>query len=367
MYELYYNVIILVALASFALIRPSYRYAQVIDVPQSGFNYLLVIFTVLCMAFLPVPPIEGADRARYARDIINASSPGATLPYMGRETLFYAYQFFCAKIMNYQGWFILTATIYVGNYYWAARRLAKDYAFVLLLMVLCYFQFHGYGTNTIRAGLASSFVMLGLTFINRPTVMIGLLAIASCIHTSMIIPIAAIACAYYYKNSKVYVWLWIAVILFSYFGGNRFEAYVADLAQDNRGSKYLMMDAANTRYKVGFRWDFLAYSALPVIVGYYYIFTRNFKSRFYNLLYNTYLIANSFWVLVIRANFTDRFAFLSWFLMPVLLVYPLVTKQLYRDVMVQRKELLIMITIQAGFFYLMYVLYGGSVFGIWHR
>lgn len=366
MHDLYYNVLILVALLSFVLIRPSYKYAQVIEVPQNTFNLLIIIFAILCMAYLPVPPEGGADRARYARDIMDASSPTATLPYMGRETLFYAYQFFSAKIMKYQGWFILTATIYVGNYYWAARRLSKDYAFVLLLMMLCYFQFYSYGTNTIRAGLASSFVLLGITFVQRPVVMIALLAIASCIHTSMLIPIAAIACAYYYRNSKVYLLIWIAAILFSYFVGTSFEAYVSDLAQDSRGSKYLMVDASQTRYKVGFRWDFLSYSALPVIVGYYYIFMHGFRSNIYALLYNTYLLANAFWVLVIRANYTDRFAFLSWFMMPVILVYPLVTKQLYRDITVQRRELLLLISIQASFFFLIYLLYGGNFLGFIH-
>lgn len=364
---IYHNVLIVIALFSFALIRPSYRYAQVIDVPQNWFKIILCIFAIICIAFLPVPPSGGADRARYASDIINAAKPGATILYKGRETLFYAYQFFCAKIMNYQGWFVLTATIYVGNYYWAACRLTKEYSYVLLLMILCYFQFYSYGVNTLRAGLASSFVFVAITFINRPLIMMGLLAIGSCIHSSMMIPIGAIACAYYFKNSKVYLLLWIAAILTSYFGGKSLEAYVADLVSDNRGAGYLMVDAAKTRYKVGFRWDFLTYSALPVIVGYYYIYTRNFKSRIYTFIYNTYLLANTFWVMVIRANFTDRFAFLSWFLMPTLLVYPLVTKQLYRDVVVQRKELFIMIAIQASFFYLMYILYGGSVFGVWHK
>lgn len=367
MQDLYYNVLIFVALFSFLLIRPSYRYAQVIEVPQNTFNFLLIIFAVLCMAYLPVPPEGGADRARYARDVMDASSPTATIPYMGRETLFYAYQFFCAKIMNYQGWFILTAAIYVGNYFWAAQRLAKEYAYVLLFMFLCYFQFYSYGTNTIRAGLASSFILLGVSFVNRPIIMIVLMAVGSCIHSSMLIPIAAIGCAYFYRKSRVYLWIWIMAIIFSYLSGANFEAYVSDLAQDSRGAKYLMVDAAHTRYKVGFRWDFLMYSALPVIVGYYYIYTRGFKSKIYALLYNTYLLVNTFWVLVIRANFTDRFAFLSWFLMPVILVYPLITKQFYRDISAQYRELMLIVSIQASFFFLMYMMYGGSILGFLHK
>ena len=38
-----------------------------------------------------------------------------------------------------------------------------------------------------------------------------------------------------------------------------------------------------------------------------------------------YILANTFWILVIRANFSDRFAYLSWFIYSAVLIYPLVT------------------------------------------
>jgi len=45
---------------------------------------------------------------------------------------------------------------------------------------------------------------------------------------------------------------------------------------------------------------------------------------FYARLVNTYLLANALWVLLIRANFSNRFAYLSWFMMPWVLLYPFV-------------------------------------------
>lgn len=45
---------------------------------------------------------------------------------------------------------------------------------------------------------------------------------------------------------------------------------------------------------------------------------------FYARLVNTYLLANAIWVLLIHANFSNRFAYLSWFMMPWLLLYPFV-------------------------------------------
>ena len=45
---------------------------------------------------------------------------------------------------------------------------------------------------------------------------------------------------------------------------------------------------------------------------------------FYARLVNTYLLANALWVLVINTSFSNRFAYLSWFLMPWTLLYPFV-------------------------------------------
>ena len=35
-----------------------------------------------------------------------------------------------------------------------------------------------------------------------------------------------------------------------------------------------------------------------------------------------YLTANAFWILVIRSSFSNRFAYLSWFLMAIIIFYP---------------------------------------------
>jgi len=45
---------------------------------------------------------------------------------------------------------------------------------------------------------------------------------------------------------------------------------------------------------------------------------------FYARLVNTYLLSNAIWLLVIHAEFSNRFAYLSWFMMPWVLLYPFV-------------------------------------------
>ena len=112
---------------------------------------------------------------------------------------------------------------------------------------------------------------------------------------------------------------------------------LADLVTDER-AKYLETELAKqggfnsvgvALLKKGFRWDFVAYSLLPIVVGWYYIYVKKFKDGMYTHLYCTYIIANSVWLLVIGAFFTDRFAYLSWCLIPILLMLPLCRARLF--------------------------------------
>lgn len=351
--DLYFNIFFSIILISFLSIQPSLRPCQVIEVPQRMWCVVLGVIAVILIASYPVDLINGGDRTVYATSIEKASYSTAHFDYQGRETLFHAYEFYSGKIMNYKVWFFVTASMYVGNYYHAACRLSKDYTYVLFLMMLCCFQFYGYGMNTIRAGLAGSFVILGITFMNKPSIMVLLLLMSYLTHGSMIVPISAIICALCFRKTKIYLVAWFAVIIISYFYGSGIEKMFQGLTDDQR-TGYLAVDAAHTRYKVGFRWDFLLYSSLPVIAGYFYIYKLKFASAFYQFVYHMYLAANSFWILVIRANYTDRFAYLSWFLFPILLFYPLITRQLYRDVKEQRKKIFLVMFLEYGFTYFMY-------------
>ena len=72
-----------------------------------------------------------------------------------------------------------------------------------------------------------------------------------------------------------------------------------------------------------FRWDFLLYSSMPILIGAYTLFVRKIYNNTYLILLGTYMYANAFWVIVIRDLFSNRFAYLSWYLYPIVLAYPL--------------------------------------------
>ena len=148
--------------------------------------------------------------------------------------------------------------------------------------------------------------------------------------------IAAGALAWFVKNSYLYLVGWIVCVGASYAVGNRIQAFLANFISfgDDRFSGYLTgsnMVGEIVQMSMTFRWDFLLYSAMGVFVGYYFIFRRNFRDEYYHWIYNTFLVTNAFWVLVIRAAYSNRFAQISWFIMPIVLIYPFMKQRFWQN------------------------------------
>jgi len=161
--------------------------------------------------------------------------------------------------------------------------------------------------------------------------MILLLLFAISFHKSILLPVLALILSLYYTNSIVYIAVWFASIILSLLFQGFWENFFASLnLGDQRLDSYLTTkaDAKEFAY-IGFRWDFLIYSFIPILLGGFYIFKKQYQSVLYIQFFNTYLLANSFWILVIRANFSNRFASLSWFIIPILLIYPLLKDQIW--------------------------------------
>ena len=129
---------------------------------------------------------------------------------------------------------------------------------------------------------------------------------------------------------------WIAVFGVSYVSGFQIQNILAKFGfgDDNRFTDYLTGDnmiGEIVQLDMVFRWDFLAYSTMGVAIGYYFIFRRNFKDEYYHWIYNTFLATNAFWVLVIRAAYSNRFAQISWCIMPIVLIYPFLKERFWMN------------------------------------
>lgn len=92
---------------------------------------------------------------------------------------------------------------------------------------------------------------------------------------------------------------------------------------DESGAEYLSSTNSDWGGKSGFRIDFVVYSFMPVLVGFHAIYKHRIQSMMYDLLLKVYLTANAIWMLCMYAPFTNRIAYLSWLIYPIVLIYPL--------------------------------------------
>ena len=147
----------------------------------------------------------------------------------------------------------------------------------------------------------------------------------------MMLPAVAALIPYFIKKPKVFFFGWLAAIPLSIMFGGLWENVFLLLGFDDRLS-YLTDDTYAEQFSnTGFRWDFLIYSASAVAVAAYFIFKKGLRDPFYTHMAGIYLISNAFWILVIRASYSNRFAYLSWFLMGLIIIYPVLKKYFFPD------------------------------------
>jgi len=249
----------------------------------------------------------------------------------------YGFNYFilgCTKIMTVEWFFTICAIIYIVPLFLVSKKWFPNYYFYAFLLFVASMSFFAYGTNGIRNGMATSLFIMALYFYRANTaLMIFFFVLAYSFHNSMLLAIAAFIVSFFLTDTKKYYFFYLLAILLSITMGGIWENLFASLGfGDDRFANYLTKSADESRFaSTGFRYDFLLYSAAPILLSFNYKYIKGYESVIYTRILNTYIIANGFWVMVIRANYSNRFAYLSWFLMAIVIFYPLLDKQLWND------------------------------------
>lgn len=276
--------------------------------------------------------------------------------------------FFCKSVlgMNVHEFFVLVALLYFGGMLICSILLMRKNLWLVMLFFFTAFQTYSFAVNGLRNGLACSLVLVAIAILSednsKKIISAILMLLALCIHRSTMLPSAmAFASLYFIKDTKLALRFWYASIVLSLVAGPAFESFFAALGFDDRLSAYRSQtsDDPTAQFSgAGFRWDFLLYSAMPVLLIWYVTHRRKFVSNGFNLIANTYLLCNAFWILVIRASFSNRFAYLSWFLYPLVVAYPLMRMNLWKD---QDRKTAIIFFFYSGFtFFMFFVYYFGT-------
>lgn len=265
-------------------------------------------------------------------------------------------------------WFLLIALIYIGFNIWGCRLLFPNHVYLAFLSYVIFFLFYQGGVNGIRNADASSVVFCAIclyfTRYRFRYIIVALLFLCAYeIHSSVIITILAFICACtVIKNTKIAVFIWLAAVVISLMAGNTLAEYAIGFTDDARAERYLMagqnMKMMEKGFShVGFRWDFLIFSSLPILVGWYVVVSRRMKDCIYVKLLNTYILANAVWVVFIYAAFSNRFAMLSWCIYPYIMLYPCVNMNVWKPKYANH-ILISFLCIMLGFSWYMNVLKG---------
>jgi hypothetical protein len=292
-------------------------------------GYFILIFLTLYMGLRPISGKYFVDMVTYAR-IYNTYAMGEEIT-ITNDLFFHQFMKLSSSILPVNSFFLLCEVIYILPLYIASKRFFSKYWFYAFFMFIVSFSFWTYGVNGIRNGMATSLFILALSYRNKKSILIPIIILSCLFHKTMLLPVGAYILTLFVKNPKWYIYGWVLAIPLSLVLGSFWENLFAQLGfADDRLSGYLTGDKHEAFANTSFRFDFLFYSSFAVVSGMYFVFKKKYKDPVFIQLFNIYLTANAFWILIIRANFSNRFAYLSWFLMPLVIIYPFITERFFK-------------------------------------
>lgn len=105
--------------------------------------------------------------------------------------------------------------------------------------------------------------------------------------------------------------IWIPLTLLSYF-----SIYYQDFALRFISPDYTEYASGNFNYSKGFRFDFILFSSIPILLNLILPFSKmSIETKW---IFNAYLIMNGLGLTMNFVSFSDRFLISSWILLPLL-------------------------------------------------
>ena len=338
--------------------------------PMQG---LALLLTLVMALYFGLRPVSGSfiDTIMYSINYDRIDASYYRPINLKSEWLWTNYTVFCKRNgFNIHEYFFMIAAVYIGGMFIFAWKKMRTNMWIMMLFFLTAFQCYNFGTNGIRNGLACSIELIALSFFaeaekskSSKYFSFFLMFLALGIHRSTMLPTAAALATYYYiKDTKMAMRFWMASIAISLVAGPMVEQLFVSLGFDDRMEQYssvhMTEGMASNFSSTGFRWDFLLYSSAPVAMIWYVTRYRHFTDKAYTVFANVYLLCNAFWIMVIRSTFSNRFAYLSWFLYPIVIAYPLLRMNLWKD---QDRRTALILFFYSGFsFFMFFVYYFGS-------
>ncbi|NGY37422.1 EpsG family protein [Flavobacterium sp. XN-5] len=213
----------------------------------------------------------------------------------------------------------LMAFLYIMPLYFAIVRFSSKNKLFIFFCVISFFFFKSMGMNTMRQGVAFSLFFLSLSYNKNNWLKYVLIFFALSMHLSMIFPILVYGASNYIKNLKFpffifFICTLLSVIKFNIYG---LIQNIPLIAIADKIDSYSNLDTSD--YKIGFRPDFFVFNLIFVFIG-YFIYTKVADQRKYLKYLSSYLILSGIFIVMFNSGFSDRYGFLSWIFIPLLIL-----------------------------------------------
>lgn len=298
-------------------------------------SILLASVLAIWLGLRPISP-EFVDMGNYAYNYNNYVSPKYIINWH-EEWIWQFIIVLCRTFkLSVNEYFLVIEAIYIFTSFWAVKRFMPLSPLTALLFVWITMSFYSYGTNTIRNGVACSTLLLAFSLLlERRTVIWGILIglVAFGVHRTVLLPILGFCGGLIFSRKPIVAfYIWIGALVISFFETESIIKFLQSLNFDDRFVNYTMNDRDFSIFsRSGYRWDFLLYGLPPILCSFYFIEIKKESDTWYNILSCTYILSNAAWVILNQVSFSDRFAYLSWFLYPVIIAYPFLNLPLWDD------------------------------------
>ncbi len=293
--------------------------------------WALLIATVLTiwLGFRPISQ-EFGDMPGYAMEYINGEVNFLKIDWRSEWVL--QWIGVGCRLLNFSvhEYFFIVEAGYIFSILWCVKRLMPLSTLTAFLFCLISFSFFTYGVNGIRNGLACHITLLAFTFLLERKLIpvtggICLALVAFGIHRTVLLPLVAFCVGMLLERRVIIAfYIWIGAFLISLVDYQFLSNFDYLLDFDARFAHYVTIDVSDDVFnRVGYRWDFLLYGIVPIIVSLYFIIYKKITDTWYSVISIAYILANAAWLVLNQVAFSNRFAYLSWFMYPVVISYPL--------------------------------------------
>mgnify|MGYP002854787024 CR=1 FL=1 len=321
--ELYQPIYLIVVLLLILLYYRKIKTTTEMGIIDSRLNYTQLLVCIFFIVFIGTRPINGlvfndmpayyGAYMRYNNEVYRFDWNACNLIWDNLESYFVSIR------LEPTYWYVLVSTIYFGCMYWACIKIFRDKGYLAFLVCLAALITFSFGTNGLKNGTALSIFLLAIAYRDKWWLSFYFALISWGFHHAMQIPIASYFAFYFIKKKEIYLAIWVISFVLAAMHITYFQEMFAGFT-DERGQNYLKQ-----KYEMdvsGFRPDFIIYSAVPIFLVYFIQKKYQLESKMLDFLWCFYTLTNSVFLLCTYGSYINRIAALSWFVYPILIIYP---------------------------------------------